>query len=174
MATQADAPYAALVRETRIERNLTQDDLAREVGCPQQTIEKIERGVTKKSGYLPAIFKALGLDLALLTNPRFPIPPLPADKIEGPKRTPVTFYVKEWRKFCEAAPAKIAKALNLDTDDYNLLENKPYRFSIEQLVAIADELKIQFDSMRWNPERLPAPQPARKDIERINKGRGRK
>jgi hypothetical protein len=65
--------------------------------------------------------------------------------------------------------SEIAKALRLDEDDVELLETKPHRFSIEQLVVIATVLKVEFDSLRWNPKNLPAPPPADKDIERVKK-----
>lgn len=93
--------------------------------------------------------------------------------VSPPKRDPsprlaVTFYVREWREFCEVAPDVIAKALHIDADDLSYLELRPYKLTIEQLQTIAETLKVHFDSLRWNPLRLPAPEPASADIARIN------
>lgn len=111
-------------------------------------------------------------ELRIATKDAFP--KAPVDKIELPARVKVTFHVKEWRKFCEVQPSTVARALNLDVDDLGYLESKPHKFSIEQIETIAGTLGIQFDSMRWNPLNLPAPQPAKGDIAKINKARGRK
>lgn len=93
--------------------------------------------------------------------------------LSPPKRDPspklaVSFYIKEWREFCEVAPETIAKALHIDEDDLTYLESKPYKLTIEQIETIAKALRIQFDSLRWNPLKLPAPEPAGTDIARIS------
>lgn len=107
-------------------------------------------------------------------DPGRPLAPALPLKIESVSRALITFYVREWRKFCEVSPSVVAIALRMDSDDYAYREARPYKFTVEQLMTIAETLKIQFDSMRWNPEKLPAPQPAKGDISRINKALGRK
>lgn len=87
----------------------------------------------------------IGVDQTLL-KPGALVP-----KIELPARQKVHFYVKEWRKFCEAKPAVLAEVLKIDADMFSFLETKSYRFTIEQLETIAAALKIHFDSMRWDP-----------------------
>jgi phage repressor protein C with HTH and peptisase S24 domain len=52
-----------LIRAKREAIGLTQTQLADELGTKQQTIEKIENGITKKSSYFPAISARLGIPL---------------------------------------------------------------------------------------------------------------
>ena len=52
------------VRDARIKRGWSQQQLAEAARVSQTTVDKIENGITKKSRFLPEIFKALGLDLA--------------------------------------------------------------------------------------------------------------
>jgi hypothetical protein len=82
-------------------------------------------------------------------------------------RLSVKFHVREWREFCEVKPPVIAKALRIDEDELSFLENKPHKFSIEQITMIASALKVNFDSLRWNPQKIPAPEPSNSDIKRI-------
>lgn len=51
------------IKARRKELGLDQFELANAVGTRQQTIDKIERGITKKSSYLPRIAQHLGMDL---------------------------------------------------------------------------------------------------------------
>lgn len=51
------------IRIKREALGLTQTQLAEAVGTNQQTVEKIENGVTKRSSYLPAIATRLGIPL---------------------------------------------------------------------------------------------------------------
>ena len=48
---------------------MSQQKLAELVGTKQQTIEKIERGVIKRSSFLPQILSQLELDLGMLVQP---------------------------------------------------------------------------------------------------------
>jgi phage repressor protein C with HTH and peptisase S24 domain len=50
-----------IVREARENKGLTQTELADKLGTSQQTIEKIERGITKRSSYLLPISIELGI-----------------------------------------------------------------------------------------------------------------
>jgi phage repressor protein C with HTH and peptisase S24 domain len=47
---------------------MTQTELARQVGTNQQTIDKIESGIIKKSSFLPTILPKLGIPLDVLVN----------------------------------------------------------------------------------------------------------
>lgn len=51
------------IKARRKELGLEQAELATDVGTKQQTIDKIERGITKKSSYFPRIAARLGMDL---------------------------------------------------------------------------------------------------------------
>lgn len=51
------------IHAKRKELGLEQSVLAADVGTHQQTIDKIERGIIKKSSYLPRIAARLGMDL---------------------------------------------------------------------------------------------------------------
>lgn len=93
----------------------------------------------------------------------------PKTKRDPAPRLTVKFHVREWREFCEVDPTAIAKALRIDDDELNFLESKPHKFSIEQITMIADTLKVNFDSLRWNPQKIPAPEPANRDIKKIRR-----
>lgn len=56
------------IRTEREKRGWSQDHLAELVGTKQQTIDKIESGITKKSSFLPRILTALELSLEPLTK----------------------------------------------------------------------------------------------------------
>lgn len=57
------------VSDLRAKKGWSQTRLAKEAGCSQQTITKIERNKSIKPRYLPDIAKALGLSVEdLLTN----------------------------------------------------------------------------------------------------------
>lgn len=45
------------IEELRIKHGMSQSDLARSIGTSQNTVSKIESGVTLRSGYFPAIAK---------------------------------------------------------------------------------------------------------------------
>lgn len=99
-------------------------------------------------------------------------PPYIGRSFVEPRRDPAPrlklhFYVREWREFCEVKPAVIAKALHIDEDDLGFLEAKSHKLNVEQIGIIAKTLKVEFDSLRWDPGKLPAPEPAKTDIERI-------
>ena len=57
-----------LIRDRRLAEKLSQSDLATKVGTNQQTIEKIESGITKRSGFLPQILHVLKIDMDYLTQ----------------------------------------------------------------------------------------------------------
>jgi transcriptional regulator with XRE-family HTH domain len=57
-----------LIRRARESRNMSQRELADAVGTTQQTIEKIEGGITKHSSFLPTILPKLGIPLTVLVN----------------------------------------------------------------------------------------------------------
>lgn len=85
MAQHATSPgdRIALKRE---QLGWSQDELARKVGTFQQTIEKIEKGITKRSGYFPKIAQVLEMPMSELdpslagpvdvplTAPQAPVP----------------------------------------------------------------------------------------------------
>lgn len=98
----------------------------------------------------------------------------PTAKRDPMPRLKVAFHVREWRAFCQVSEDVLAKATKLPRDEYEFRESRPYKFSIEQLQAIAKALRVQFDSLRWDPGKLPAPEPADADIAKISKARGRK
>ncbi len=105
--------------------------------------------------------------------------PYLSSNVVPPKRDPspklqVQFHIQEWRVFCKASEVDLAKATKLPQDEYDFREGRPYKFSIEQLQAIAKSLNVQFDSLRWNPTKRPAPEPASGDILKISKSIGRK
>src|ERR1700752_4402383 len=52
---------AALVKNARAAKGLSQPQLARRVGTSQQTIDKIETGKVKHSSFLPGIAMELGI-----------------------------------------------------------------------------------------------------------------
>ncbi|TAL38892.1 MAG: helix-turn-helix transcriptional regulator [Alphaproteobacteria bacterium] len=64
------------VRIHREAHGLSQEDLAKKVGVKQATIDKIERGLTVRTRFLPEIAAALYVKPQDLINPRteFPIP----------------------------------------------------------------------------------------------------
>lgn len=57
------------VKTARNAQGMSQEDLARESGVSQGTIDKIENDRTKKSKFLPEVFAALGLPLSELSTP---------------------------------------------------------------------------------------------------------
>lgn len=151
------APFATLIRDRRVAIGMTQEQLAREIGCPQQTIEKIESGKTKRSGYLPEIFSKLGIDLALLTG----VPQGKAVRQSPPKfirnRT-FKFYVQEWREFMGVKVDDAAEAAGMDVDEYQAFEHYPINFGLAQIVALAEEFGIRGDQFWFPPPKgKPAP-----------------
>lgn len=56
-----DSEIGTLVRAARLEKKLSQPELAKRVGTTQQTIEKIGKGTIKHSSYLPPIAEELGI-----------------------------------------------------------------------------------------------------------------
>lgn len=92
--------------------------------------------------------------------------PIRSKRDPAPRLT-VNFHIREWREFCEMKSSTIAKALRIDEDELDFLESRPHKFSIEQLTTIASALKVNFDSLRWNPKKVPAPEPASRDIEKV-------
>lgn len=50
------------IRAAREAKGMTQAELAEKIGTSQQTVDKIERGVMKRTTYLPEIQKVLGID----------------------------------------------------------------------------------------------------------------
>jgi transcriptional regulator with XRE-family HTH domain len=61
--TEEAGSIAAIVRNARTNKGLSQPELARRVGTTQQTIDKIESGIVKHSRFLPAIAVELGVSL---------------------------------------------------------------------------------------------------------------
>lgn len=55
-----------LIQAARTDRGWTQTELSRKVGTNQQTIDKIEAGITKQSSFLPKIASVLEMDLKRL------------------------------------------------------------------------------------------------------------
>ncbi len=149
MADQSvTAPFAALIRDTRVALGMTQDQLAREIGCPQQTIEKIETGKTRKSGYFPVIFAKLGLDLGLLAGaPSRSVPPLPAKFL---KSSSVKFYIREWREFMGTRIDAAAKAAGLPSNEYEAHETHPINFTLGQVASLAATIGVRGDQF-WFP-----------------------
>jgi DNA-binding XRE family transcriptional regulator len=142
------APFAALVRETRLSRGMNQPELAVAAGCDQQTIDKIERGITIFSGYLPAVFTALGLPLSLLAaqSPRIRSGKKPVRQRAAARK----MYLAEWRVDMKADLKKLAKIVGVTTDEYLYHEQHPYKLSIEQLNQLAAEIGITPDQV-WFP-----------------------
>lgn len=149
MANQlVTAPFAALIRDTRVALGMTQDQLAREIGCPQQTIEKIETGKTRKSGYFPVIFAKLGLDLGLLAGaPSRSATPAPTKFI---KTSSLKFYIREWREFMGTRVEPAAKAAGLPLNEYEAHETHPINFTLGQVAALATAIGVRGDQF-WFP-----------------------
>jgi transcriptional regulator with XRE-family HTH domain len=63
VTTEEAGSIAAIVRNARTNKGLSQPELARRVGTTQQTIDKIETGIVKHSRFLPAIAVELGVSL---------------------------------------------------------------------------------------------------------------
>jgi transcriptional regulator with XRE-family HTH domain len=63
VTTKEAGSIAAIVKNARTNKGLSQPELARRVGTTQQTIDKIESGIVKHSRYLPAIAVELGVSL---------------------------------------------------------------------------------------------------------------
>lgn len=120
------------------------------LGCPQQTVEKIELGKVKRSGYLPEIFAILGLDLSLLTSKT----EIEIGKATQPslakKPAPRKVHLLEWREHCHVTMAAAASAAKEDVDHYQFLERRPYKFTLEQLEDLAEAFGISFDQF-WFP-----------------------
>lgn len=59
------------IRAAREAKGMTQAELAEKIGTSQQTVDKIERGVMKRTTYLPEIQKVLGIgeDPSKLSSP---------------------------------------------------------------------------------------------------------
>jgi len=155
MADQSvTAPFAALIRDTRVARGMTQEQLAREIGCPQQTIEKIESGKTRKSGYFPVIFAKLGLDLGLLAGtPSRPVSPQPAKFL---KTSSFKFYIREWREFMGGRIEAAAKAAGLPSDEYEAHEAHPINFTLGQVAALAAAIGVRGDQFWFPPPKARA------------------
>lgn len=71
-APRPGGPPGPRVRAMRRRRNLTQDDLARAVGCSSQTVLDLEQGNIAWSRFLPAIADALEVSFAWLNTGRGP------------------------------------------------------------------------------------------------------
>lgn len=65
------------IRSKREKARLSQAELAKLAGTSQQTIDRLERGVTDYSRFLPKIFEVLEIDDIANPMPRFP--PIEAD-----------------------------------------------------------------------------------------------
>lgn len=145
------APFAKLIKEAREAARLTQAQLADAVGCPQQTIEKIERGVTRTSGYFPRIFSRLGIDLEVLADQA--VPARSDKRTERPKRLPPRkVYLREWRKFMDADINQLAKIAGGDVGGYQYLEQFPYKLSLEQMANLAEAIGISPEQVWFPPK----------------------
>lgn len=81
------AEVGARLERTRLERNLTQKQLAHEAGVSQATIERIEAGEPVKSNNLVRILRALGRLEALDQLVPEPLPnPVERRKLRGRQR----------------------------------------------------------------------------------------
>lgn len=163
------APFAAIIRDRRIALHMTQEQLAREIGCPQQTIEKIETGKTRKSGYFPTIFSKLGLDLALLTGAAA-TQQRPSTRQKFLKSASFKFYVKDWREFMGVKVGDAAKAAGLPDDEYQAHETYPINFTLGQVAALAELFGVTGDQL-WFPPPKPrsataTPKPTKKAARR--------
>ncbi len=162
------APFASLIRERRNAIGVTQEDLARQVGCPQQTIEKIESGKTRKSGYLPDIFSILGLDLRLLTGSKAPArrPSVPRKFV---RNGAMKFYVKNWREFMGVSITTAAEAAGLREEEYEAHEVYPINFTLEQVFRLAEAIGVRGDQF-W----FPPPKRAIEKTQQIIKPRAKR
>lgn len=79
----SDSP-ATLIRTARKARDLSQAELGRRVGAPQQTIEKIEKGTIRHSRLFPKLAVELGLPLERL---------LPEVARDNPQKSPLSELV---------------------------------------------------------------------------------
>lgn len=67
---------------------LSQQELAEMAGTTQQTIDRLERGVTEHSRYLPKIFEVLEMEDRSRSMPRFP-------PVEGEGEIPIKSIVED-------------------------------------------------------------------------------
>lgn len=77
----------------------------------------------------------------------------PSEKIDLPSRPSRKFHVKEWRTHSEWGRAEMARAIGMDEADYGFRELNPHKFTIEEMEAVARTLKIDFDQLRFLPQK---------------------
>jgi transcriptional regulator with XRE-family HTH domain len=63
-------PDGVKIRKLRIDQELTQEELARKVGCSKRTVENVEAGRRVKKSNLDDIAEALGCESGGLVSPR--------------------------------------------------------------------------------------------------------
>ena len=70
-----------------------------------------------------------------------------SSKTASPRQKPlnssvVKLYLEEWRKFMGADPAVAAKALGLDAEQYDELEEFPFRLTIDQMGRVSQAIGV--------------------------------
>lgn len=71
MMDDTDSNLGLRIREAREQRGWSQADLAKVAGTNQATVDRLERGQTRRSKYSAAVLRALGLDDG--QRPRVPL-----------------------------------------------------------------------------------------------------
>jgi phage repressor protein C with HTH and peptisase S24 domain len=90
------------IREARRRRNLSQADVAKEIGISQPAYKKIESGDTKRSRYLHDVVTFFGLDM----------PPAKGSKV-GEVPLPAPGFREEAREFQQPPNAAIDRSVDL-------------------------------------------------------------
>src|ERR1700674_4331144 len=95
------------IRRRRDELGLSQADLGRLVGVSQATIEKIEKGLTDRSKFLPSIAVKLGIPLGDIDETYARLEPEPA-----PARPPAVMGQRDWPIYAsaEGGPGQIIRS----------------------------------------------------------------
>jgi transcriptional regulator with XRE-family HTH domain len=129
-SAKATEQAQALGRRLRAERKkakMTQKEVAKQIGCAQQTVLDLENGNVEWSRYLPDIAKFLGVSVAWLSTG------------EGPTDRPTTagapIPIVQWDFFTSLATADAE--LSIEADDW--LDGCPARHGGKTVALLADE-----------------------------------
>jgi DNA-binding Xre family transcriptional regulator len=131
------------------ERGYGSTRLAEEIGSSKQNVTRwANQSRALPPAWADKIAPVLGKTAAeLLLVDSAP----PERRVELPPRPSRRFHIHEWRVHSEWEIHDLAKAIGVDDATYEFLETYPHKFTIEQIEAIAKKLKVQFDTLRFEP-----------------------